>query len=166
MKKYLVVLLVSLSACATGVTPDRLITGSEARNFFSVSAPNSNKTVVFFKCGMYTQDNPMFGEQKHKRECWYTIDGKKYEVLARDSVAKLTLKPGHYTFGQPDDLFATIIPKKLELRAGETLLLSANWLHKVRFLGQQHIFTIAVERDDIAQKIRRLTPVQMRGTSP
>ncbi len=167
MKKAiaLVMFAISLVACssmpmATKVAPD------QATGFFSSGKDTTNGT-VYFVCGRQTVATVLMSHQADSPSCQYSVNGTNYKGLEKGSVGRLDLKPGTYQISQPTPSSSSImsVPLKLELRAGEIVLVKAHFDMKTGLLGggasAVSVFTVDYDKEDALKKVKSRQPMLM-----
>jgi hypothetical protein len=159
----LVVSVIGLVACssmpmATKVAPD------QATGFFNTSKDAKNGT-VFFTCGRQTYSSWLVSTKAELAGCQYSVDSIAYKGLEKGAVGRLDLKAGTYEIKQVEQPMATIVPLKLEVRAGEIVLVKAHYDMKAGVLGGAlnagHVFTVDYDKEDVLEKIKSKQPVLM-----
>lgn len=155
--------LVGLVGCssipyATKMTPD------QSAEFFSAGKDTKNGT-VYFTCGRQTYSSWLVSTKGELAGCQFAVNSTTYKGLEKGSIGRLDLKAGTYEISQPAQMQAAIIPLKLEVRAGEVILVKAHYDIKSGVLGGAlnagHIFTVDYDKEDVLKKVQGMQPVLM-----
>lgn len=156
---------IGLVACssmpmATKMAPDQSV------GFFSASK-DAKAGTVYFTCGRQTVATLLMSHQTESPACQYSVNSTVYKGLEKGSVGRLDLKPGTYQISQPTQSSSSImsVPLKLELRAGEIVLVKAHFDMKTGLLGggasAVNVFTVDYDKEDVLEKIKGRQPMLM-----
>ena len=165
MKKAiaLAVSAISLVACssmpmATKIAPE------QSTGFFSAGKDAKSGT-VYFTCGRHTYSSWLVSTKSELGGCQYSVNSVAYKGIEKGSIGRLDLTAGTYEIKQVDQPLATIVPLKLEVRAGEVVLVKAHYDMKAGVLGgainASHVFTVDYDKEDVLEKVKDKQPVLM-----
>lgn len=168
MKKAIALAMsaISLVACssmpmATKVTPD------QSAGFFS-TGKDAKAGTVFFMCGRQTVATALMSHQADSPACQYSVNGTSYKGFEKGAVGRMDLKPGIYEISQADQQPSSStmnVPLKLDLRAGELVLVKAHFDMKTGALGGAlsgvRVFTVDYDKQDVLEKVKGKQPVLM-----
>lgn len=142
------------------------MTPDQSAGFFTAGKDAKNGS-VYFTCGRQTVATLLMSHQGDSPACQYSVNSTVYKGLEKGAVGRLDLKPGTYQISQPTQSSSSImsVPLKLEVRAGEVVLVKAHFDMKTGLLGggasAVSVFTVDYDKEDVLEKVKDRHPMLM-----
>jgi len=153
-----------LSGCATVGPVAEKVSNAERTAFFS--PPSSEKAAVFFVCGTWKTESWLMNSTTDMPGCALEINGMPQKRILKNQVGRVDVSPGTLNLAPvKEDSLATYVPLKVEVRAGEVVLVTQNLVHRLGALGGAlsggFVHSLEWTKEQANQKASVKEPVRM-----